>query len=110
MACLECIDYCPMEAIRDDSESGEVSIDQNECMECACCLRGNICQSEAIWQPELKWPRNLRAEFSEMGHAHPSTGGKGRGTQEMKTNDITGRFPRGRIGLGAELGRPGTGT
>ena len=106
IACLECIDYCPMEAIIEDSAKGEVCIDQDECVECSCCLRGNICPTEAIWQPELSWDRELRAQFSELGHSHPSTGGMGRGTQEMKTNDITGRYPRGRVGIAAELGRP----
>ena len=28
----------------------------------------------------------------------------------MKTNDVTARYPRGRVGVAAELGRPGTGT
>ena len=110
VGCLECLDYCPMEAIKEDPAKGEVFIDQDECVECSCCLRGDICPVEAISQQELKWPRTLRAQFSEMGHPHPSTGGRGRGTQEMKTNDMTGRYPRGRIGIGIELGRPGTGT
>jgi hypothetical protein len=33
----------------------------------------------------------------------------GRGTEEMKTNDVTGRFKRGYAGVAVELGRPGVG-
>jgi hypothetical protein len=33
----------------------------------------------------------------------------GRGTEEMKTNDVTNRFKEGEVGLCVELGRPGTG-
>jgi hypothetical protein len=32
--------------------------------------------------------------------------GGGRGTSEMKTNDITGRYGDGEVGIGAEFGRP----
>ena len=35
--------------------------------------------------------------------------GGGRGTSEMKTNDMTGRFGYGEVGVAAELGRPGIG-
>ena len=35
--------------------------------------------------------------------------GGGRGTSEMKTNDTTGRYGYGEVGVAAELGRPGIG-
>jgi len=38
-----------------------------------------------------------------------TTGGWGRGTSEMKSNDVTGRYKRGKIGVGVEVGRPGVG-
>jgi len=107
--CLECIDYCPVEAISQVA-GGIVSIDQDECVECGCCLRVGVCEYEALWQPELAWPRVLRAQFSNPGVPHPNTGVGGRGTEETKTNDVTGRYPRGYIGIAAELGRPGIGT
>jgi len=107
--CLECIDYCPVGAIR-ETGGGTVTIDEDECVECGCCLRIGICEYEAIWQPELSWPRVLRAQFSNPAVPHPSTSVGGRGTEETKTNDVTGRYPRGYIGIAAELGRPGTGT
>lgn len=110
IACLECIDYCPMEAIKENEENGEIFIDEDECVECGCCLKAEVCPCDAIWQPELDWRRRLRAEFSDASVPHPLTGIRGRGTDEMKTNDVTGRYPRGKIGIAAELGRPGTGT
>ena len=109
VVCLECIDYCPVEAIKEDSERDDVFIDEDDCVECGCCLRADICPSEAIWQQELDWPRRLRAEFSNPARPHPRTGGTGRGTQEMKNSDVTGRYSRGQVGISAELGRPGVG-
>jgi hypothetical protein len=99
-----------MAAINENPENGEVYIDEDECVECGCCLKIDICPYEAIWQPELDSRRRLRAEFSDPSVPHPLTGGRGRGTDEMKTNDVTGRYPRGRVGIAVELGRPSTGT
>ena len=110
IACAECIDHCLVEAIKEDPAKGEVFIDEDECVECGCCLRANVCPSDALWRQELDWPRRIRAEFSDPSVSHPHTGQGGRGTHEMKTNDVTGRYPRGMVGIGAEIGRPGTGT
>ncbi len=110
IACLECIPYCIVGAIKEDPAKGEVLIDQDECVECGCCLRVGVCPSEAIWQPELDWPRRIRAEFSDPVVSHPSTRISGRGTMEAKTNDVTGRYSRGVVGIAAELGRPCIGT
>jgi hypothetical protein len=41
---------------------------------------------------------------------HRLTGVPGRGTEEMKTNDITNRYDFGEIGFSIEIGRPGVGT
>ena len=109
VACLDCIDYCPVEAIKEGSVKGEVFIDEDECVECGCCLRADVCASAAIWQPEMTWPRSIRKEFSDPTWTHPSTGVRGRGTSEMKTNDVTGRYRQGQVGIAAELGRPGLG-
>jgi len=108
--CLECVDYCPVGAIKQADVGGVVYIDQDECVECGCCLQVRVCKYEALWQPELAWPRILRAQFSNPRTPHPSTSIYGRGTDETKTNDVTGRYPRGCIGIAAELGRPGIGT
>jgi len=108
--CLECIDFCPMGAIRQSDTGGTAYVDQDACVECGVCLRVGCCQFDAIWQPELEWPRILRSQFSNPGVSHPSTAIYGRGTDETKTNDVTGRYPPGAIGIAAELGRPGVGT
>ncbi len=109
VACLECIDFCPMSCIMEKEDS--VSIDQEECVECGVCLRANVCPTEAIYMPpeSMQYPRAIRAQFSDPGVWHPSTNQGGRGTEEMKTNDVTGRFRRGEYGMALEFGRPGTG-
>jgi hypothetical protein len=40
---------------------------------------------------------------------HKETGVPGRGTEEMKTNEVTGRFKRGSWGMAVEVGRPAAG-
>ncbi|MBA4421941.1 MAG: 4Fe-4S ferredoxin [Syntrophus sp. (in: bacteria)] len=111
IGCEECFPYCPVGAIR-LAEGGSVSeIDQAECVECGCCYkRSSVCPVDAIYMPKLEWPRCLREYFSNPDVKHPSTTGNGRGTEEMKTNDVTGRFGRGEAGVALELGRPGVGT
>ena len=111
--CELCHPYCPVSAITtvEWKEEFVSEVNQVECVECGTCHeRSGICPVEAIYMPELKWPRSIRAPFSNPNIHHPSTAGKGRGTEEMKTNDVTGRYPRGVAGVGIELGRPGIGT
>lgn len=110
ISCLSCIDFCTMSCIL-ESDDG-VIIDQDDCVECGVCLRANVCPVEAIYMPEesLKYPRSIRREFSDPTIRHPSTDTRGRGTEEMKTNDVTGRYRRGEYGMSLEFGRPGTGT
>jgi Pyruvate/2-oxoacid:ferredoxin oxidoreductase delta subunit len=113
IGCAECHPYCPVGAIRAvEWEGRSVSeINQVECVECGCCYeRSGVCPVEAITMPKLEWPRCLREYFSNPNVKHPSTTGHGRGTEEMKTNDVTGRFTRGEAGVALELGRPGVGT
>jgi len=35
-------------------------IDEDECVECSVCLRSGCCPTEALYQPELVWPRTVR--------------------------------------------------
>lgn len=84
-------------------------IDEDECVECGVCFRANVCKPQAIYLPELKWPRVVRRAFSDPMVEHKETGVPGRGTEEMKTNEITGRFKRGSWGMAVEVGRPGLG-
>jgi len=111
IGCEACHPFCPMNAIATvEWQGSEVSeIDQDECVECGVCLRAQVCPTDAIFMPELKWPRLVRAFFSDPLTKHPSTKLEGRGTEEMKTNDVTGRFSRGVAGIGVEMGRPGLG-
>ena len=113
IGCELCTHYCPVGAIKMMEWEGEpkAEIDPDECVECdACRLRARVCPVDAIHMPELEWPRVIRAYFSNPHVQHPSTGEQGRGTGEMKTNDVTGRYPRGIAGVVLEMGRPGIGT
>lgn len=106
--CGQCIPYCPMGCIHKVDKV--VEIDTDECVECEVCRNSHVCPRDALYMPELEFPRTLRRQFSNPLVPHPDTGVPGRGTEEMKTNDVTGRFKRGRAGIAIELGRPGTGT
>jgi NAD-dependent dihydropyrimidine dehydrogenase PreA subunit len=110
ISCLECIDYCTMKCILEGDEA--VFIDQDECVECSVCLRADVCPEDAIYMPEesMQYPRSIRREFSDPGVQYPTLKQGGRGTEEMKTNDVTGRYRRGEYGMALEFGRPGTGT
>lgn len=107
IGCTLCIPYCPVGAI---SAGRKRYIDQDLCVECGVCQRAQVCPVDAIYQPELTWPRTLRKQFSDpAAYRHPTAIG-GRGTDEMKTNDVTNRFKHGEVGFCVELGRPGIGT
>ncbi|MBW1984584.1 MAG: 4Fe-4S binding protein [Deltaproteobacteria bacterium] len=106
--CLDCLPVCPMGAIQ--LENKEVFIDYESCVECGVCLRFDICEQTAIKQvEEIPYPRILRAVFSDPVQTHKSTGVAGRGTEEMKTNDVTNLFKKGKIGFSIEIGRPSVG-
>ena len=110
ISCLECVDYCPVNAIGEGDES--IVIDQEECVECSVCFRAEVCPVDAIYMPpeSKQYPRLIRAEFSDPGVQFPTLKQGGRGTEEMKTNDVTGRYRRGEYGMALEFGRPGIGT
>lgn len=107
--CGQCIPYCPMACISKNAD-GVVEIDLDECVECEVCKNSRVCPRDALYLQELDDIRILRNQFSNPLITHPKTGVPGRGTEEMKTNEVTGRFKRGRAGVCIELGRPGTGT
>jgi NAD-dependent dihydropyrimidine dehydrogenase PreA subunit len=103
--CLDCQPICPMGAIV--LKNRTVIIDYETCVECGVCQRFSICKEDAIKQVDvIPYPRILRAVFSDPLQTHESTGVAGRGTEEMKTNDVTSRFKQGQIGFSVELGRP----
>ena len=137
VGCGNCHAVCTMGVIYLD-EDGKSVVNQDECVECFTCyrvcrnkghhpwfVRGirrvlsllrlgylaevDVCPTGALTPPQLEWPRSIRAVFSDPTTTHPGTGVMGRGTDEIKTNDVTGRLQRGDAGLVIELGRPGTG-
>jgi NAD-dependent dihydropyrimidine dehydrogenase PreA subunit len=137
--CLECLPYCPTQAIVEDGKTGRATIIEDECVECGVCYRAQVCAPGAIYPQDLEWPRTLRMEFSDPSAPYVSPVFEhraishfqadlrdmnrcqlldregealtisGRGTSELKMNDVRGRFKRGRAGLAAEVGRPGVG-
>jgi len=82
----------------------------DKCTECYACFRSSICPTDAIKESALVWPRSLRPFFGSVQIEHKETRVPGRGTEEMKTNDVTGRFGYDKIGFSVDIGRPGVGT
>jgi len=136
--CANCVAVCPLGAISIDPFTRRAVIDADECVECFACFRGmsmerlnptlirfirrtfglfrlrfdpepDVCPTSAIVPEELEWPRVVRRVFSDVLMTHESTGILGRGTEEVKTNDVTGRLGPGSAGFVVELGRPSVG-
>ena len=112
LGCGLCIPYCPVGAI--SLVEGKARIDQDACLECGTCGRHRIvkCPANAIVEPESvrKYPRSIRKFFSDPTATHVETKVPGRGTEEVKTNDVTGRVDKAHYGIGIEMGRPSVGT
>jgi len=127
-----------MGAITVDPVINRAVIDYDECVECSACYRGmsqehlsptlvrlvrrvaklfrfrfepepDVCPTAAFLMEELSWPRIVRRVFSDPVVEHESTGIHGRGTEEVKTNDVAGRVDVGEAGYVIEMGRPGVG-
>ena len=103
--CGSCIVMCPVGALKDDG--GTVVLDLDRCVECHVCIRADRCPTGALQQDEPAWPRAVRAMFSDPFGKHPSTQHMGRGTEEVKTNDVTNLVTPGMAGIAIEPGRPG---
>jgi ferredoxin len=122
-------------AIHVDSAIRRAAVNQEQCVECYACYRGmsmenlnpaliravrgllavfrlrfdpepDVCPTSAITPQELEWPRVIRRAFSDPLVTHESTGVHGRGTEEIKTNDVSGRIGPGEAGFTVEFGRP----
>ena len=135
MACGNCVAICPVGAIDIDPDINRAVVDQDRCVECFTCYRGlstehlnptlvrtvrkvfgwfrirfdpepDVCPTAAIEPQELAWPRIVRRAFSDPLVPHESTGIHGRGTEEVKTNDVTHRVGEGEAGFTIEFGRP----
>jgi hypothetical protein len=127
-----------MGAIYIDPAVNRATVNLEECVECFTCYRGmskehmnptlvravrgffkllrvrfepepDVCPTDALTPQELAWPRVIRRAFSDPVVPHESTGISGRGTEEVKTNDVTGRVREGEAGFTIEFGRPGVG-
>jgi ferredoxin len=138
VACGNCTYVCPMGAIFIDPKIHRATINRDECVECYSCFNGlsqehlnpafvrtvrktfqmlrirfdpepDVCPTAAFEPDELTWPRVVRRAFSDPRVPHESTGVHGRGTEEVKTNDISGRVKVGEVGFTIEFGRPGVG-
>jgi NAD-dependent dihydropyrimidine dehydrogenase PreA subunit len=108
--CGSCVLYCPVEAIvaseKKTAKGKSVrTVDLDQCVECGNCLRADVCPVDAILQQPIEWPRSLRSAFSNPLTEHKSKD-MGRGTEEMKTNEVTQRFQKGQVGVAIEMGRP----
>jgi len=103
ISCGSCLIWCPLGALRMEDVA---VVNREECVECGACKRADVCPVDACRSESDERP--YRFGFSDPSVAKP-TGIAGRGTEEMKTNDVTGRFKRGRGGICIEPGRPGTG-
>lgn len=104
VGCGLCVPYCPVGAIH--VENRKAHIDADACVECSCCQRSRVCRKEAIRQEALQMPRGIRSVMSDVFTIFEDTGVSGRGTEEMKTNEVTGRFGPGYVGVAVEVGRP----
>jgi hypothetical protein len=98
-----------MGAISMDEEAEAAMIDEDECVECGVCFRSRVCPVDAFEEELHAWPRSIRAAFSNPLLVHKETRVPGRGTEEAKTNDVTGQFRKGFVGITTEMGRPGLG-
>ena len=116
IGCKRCFPYCPMGKIqtfhKHDAIPGRIyiEIDQDKCTDCGMCVRANICPVKALQQPVEGWPREIRGILSNPLIEFKGSQVPGRGTEEMKTNDVKGSFLPGEVGVGVELGRPGIGS
>ena len=110
IACKKCVPYCPMGCIFERDK--KIFIDHDQCVECGVCIRNVNCPVSAIEESILDMPRSVRKAFSDPFGKHLNTKHKhgGRGTEEIKTNDITGMINSlDEVAIGIEMGRPGIG-
>lgn len=109
VGCGRCVVYCPVRAI--SIVNKKAVIDQEICVECGTCGRKNNivkCPKNALYERDdvTKHPRSIRKYFSDPMATHIETKVPGRGTEEVKTNDVTGRVNKKCYGIAIEVGRP----
>ncbi|MCL2568311.1 MAG: 4Fe-4S dicluster domain-containing protein [Oscillospiraceae bacterium] len=108
--CKLCQKYCSVDAIGFDEATKKCVIDPIRCTECYVCIRQKVCPKDAIVPPALdSFLKQFQHVLSDPMENHGVTGVTGRGTEEVKTNDVTGRVKRGQVGICIDMGRPGMG-
>lgn len=107
VGCGQCAIFCPMSAIKITNRKAELN--ENKCVNCYNCVRHG-CPVNALEIVKLQWPYTLQESLSCPTGVDEKSGVSGRGTAEMKTNEVTGRIGHGKVGICLEFGRPGTGT
>ncbi len=106
--CRTCQRYCTVDAIV--FEDKKCRIDPDLCTECYVCLRMKVCPEAAIYaEPLDNFYKQFQHVMSDPVETHGVTGVTGRGTEEVKTNDVSGRYRQGEVGLSIDMGRPGMG-
>lgn len=108
IGCRTCLDYCNVGAI---SMQDEVAvIDPEVCVECWLCYRNRVCPQDCIETTPLETAGAMfKHILSDPTETSAGTGIPGRGTEEAKTNDVTGRFDAKSYGICIDMGRPGVG-
>jgi len=109
IACKACHPYCSVGVISFVQWEGKKKseVKQSDCVECGVCLRSRVCPVDAIFMPELEWPRKIRPHFSNP-YAGPLPGIKGAASPpDPKLNDVTGRIQKDTTAVVVEVGRPG---
>jgi Fe-S-cluster-containing hydrogenase component 2 len=109
VGCETCIPYCNVGAIsmRDDV----AVVDDKVCVECWVCYRNRVCPEDCFEPTPLQSPGDVfKHVLSDPTVTSEGTGVPGRGTEEAKTNDVTGRYTRDTYGICIDMGRPGVGT
>lgn len=107
IGCGQCVPFCPAKSI--EVRDKKARIDQDSCYECGVCTIVGSCKYDALYYPEFIGSREIRYFCNNVLAKHPVTKMTGRGTAEMKTNELTNRFKRGEAGFGIEIGRPDVG-
>jgi len=93
IGCGKCLSFCPVQArgFGRSASGGRtfIVIDKDKCIECGVCERAGVCPVDAMHMEELPWPRTVRGILSNPLLEFKATGVPGRGTEEIKTNEIT---------------------
>lgn len=106
--CGICLDYCNVAAISVNEE--KAAIDPDICVECWVCYRNQVCPFDCFEPTPLKsYGETFKHVLSDPTITSKGTGIPGRGTEEAKTNDVTGRFNKDVYGICIDMGRPGMG-